>query len=346
MTPQDQAAIDTILELIPGAYVESHKDLRPQVEALGCAERDEHEPRAAIIEEGDKVTREQAERAALGMIQEKKHKAFKDTYASVVNVTMACAKAYAARGWPVLPLVPGEKTPLVAGGFHAATLNPKQIEAWWARWPDAGVGIATGQASGLLVVDVDKKHGGEVTMREHTQAHGRPYTLMAKTPSGGWHVYFELPQDTVVKSSNGDFGKGVDIRGDGGYIVAAPTPGYSWLIKKEGAPLDLAVAAGDEKLERLPMHMLARIRAAENGEGFDYKKQDWAAIAGQKIDHGNRDSTVTSVAGALVRGCQDEFLLMDVLDCWNRARCNPPLEARDIERIARSILKKHSRGNP
>ncbi len=78
-----------------------------------------------------------------------------DVFAEVNGMTLADAAArFAAAGMPVFPCVPGEKRPLVRRGFHDASTDPPQVAAWWSRWPAANIGIPTGAASGVEVVDV------------------------------------------------------------------------------------------------------------------------------------------------------------------------------------------------
>src|SRR5207247_2426317 len=79
-------------------------------------------------------------------------------------------------------------------GLHDATTDPALIAAWWHRWPTAGVAIATGAASGIIVLDVDPRHGGDDTLHDRERAHGRlPDTPRVFTGGGGLHVYLAHP---------------------------------------------------------------------------------------------------------------------------------------------------------
>ena len=151
--------------------------------------------------------------------------------------SLAWAQRYAARGWRVLPIIPGEKRPALNAWQNAATTDATTIETWWTKtYPDHGVGIATGRASGIFVLDVDVAGGkqGQETLQRLTEKHGElPPTPLAYTPSGGWHAYFSWPSTHEIRNDAGRrLGPGLDIRGEGGQVVAPPTTrqggGYVW----------------------------------------------------------------------------------------------------------------------
>jgi putative DNA primase/helicase len=145
------------------------------------------------------------------------------------------ALAYAYRGWYVFPLhsirdgrcTCGQdcgknagKHPRVRGGFKVATTDTRQIEAWWRQWPDANIGIATGAVSGIIVIDVDGEKG-LATLRALVAQYGAlPRTAIVKT-ARGWHWYFLMrARCERIPCSTGD---GLDVRADGGHVVAPPS---------------------------------------------------------------------------------------------------------------------------
>jgi hypothetical protein len=138
--------------------------------------------------------------------------------------------AYAAAPLPVFPLVPGGKTPAVRGGFYAATTNPETIKRLW-RIPDRNIGMPTGPASGVWVVDVDPP-GGEDELRRLEAEYGElPPTRTVLTPRGGRHLWFAYTGP--VPSTTSKIAPSIDTRGDGGYVVLPPSVGpggrvYSW----------------------------------------------------------------------------------------------------------------------
>jgi Bifunctional DNA primase/polymerase, N-terminal len=165
----------------------------------------------------------------------------------------AAALRYAALGWPVLPLhTPGRdgrcscgragcdtpgKHPRSRHGLCDASTNAARVRAWWAAWPDANVGVATGQ---LVVVDVDDAHGPAALATLERDHHPLPRTLTAASGRGA-HLYFRAGAHGVANSV-GRLGAGLDVRGRGGYVVAPPSlhadgHRYRWSARHRPAPL-------------------------------------------------------------------------------------------------------------
>src|SRR5262245_39141743 len=108
------------------------------------------------------------------------------------NPLLRAALAYSARGWKVFPVEARGKRPLgrlVRHGLKEATTDEATIRNWWRREPRANVGVVTGAASGVDVVDLDVKGDGRRTLADFEEDHGRIETLTAETPSGGQHLY-------------------------------------------------------------------------------------------------------------------------------------------------------------
>ena len=158
------------------------------------------------------------------------------TRASTLEIA---AHEYVASGWPVLPLEPCGKKPLTRHGFKDATRCHDQVANYWSRTPDANVGIATGVASGLFVVDVDGSDGD----RALTSICDIPVTIEART-SKGRHLYFEMPDGIELGLTVNGIAKQIDTRGNGGYIVAPPSvhPSghvYGWAPGRSPDAIDL-----------------------------------------------------------------------------------------------------------
>jgi hypothetical protein len=184
------------------------------------------------------------------------------------------ALAYAERGWPVLPLwwpeatgdcacgLPGcesvGKHPiprLAPHGVHDASGQLDTVARWWQLVPHANVGIRTGSESRLVVLDVDGPPGRQA-LRALIAAHGLFQASWARTGGGGWHAYFAHPGGTVP-SSAGRLGVRLDVRGEGGYVVAPPSRHwtgrrYRWIVLPDGS----APAGDDCPLPTLPRWLL------------------------------------------------------------------------------------------
>lgn len=135
------------------------------------------------------------------------------------------ALAYPERlGFPVFPIAPRGKLPLISkraggSGFHDATTDSRQIEAWWKRWPGANIGIALGDvAGGVFALDVDPRAEGDANLAALLAQHSQlPHTLEACTGGGGRHIFFRGDVGSGVLE------EGVEHKGNGGYVVAPPS---------------------------------------------------------------------------------------------------------------------------
>jgi hypothetical protein len=166
--------------------------------------------------------------------------------------------AYAHRGWAVFPChAPTQasacssgdracsspaKHPRTQRGLHDASTRPDVIKRWWRRWPTANVGIRTGAVSHLVVLDIDPPHGGDDSLESLIgDEQPLPPTITVLTGSGGCHLYFTHPGGTVHNSSS-TLGPGIDVRGDGGYVIAPPSlhiagDPYRWTVSSRLAHL-------------------------------------------------------------------------------------------------------------
>ena len=133
------------------------------------------------------------------------------------------ARRFAQAGVPVFPCAPSGKNPLTEHGFHDATTSLGQVESWWWRFPAANIGMPTGAASGVVVVDVDV-HGvdGYDAFRRARQAGlVNGWEALVRSPTGGLHVYYPAADDEQPSWQAGK--AGIDFRGDRGYIIVPPS---------------------------------------------------------------------------------------------------------------------------
>ena len=226
----------------------------------------------------------------------------------------------AALGWHIFPVVPGTKKPYAGtGGVRDATTDRLTIEAWWHDHPEANIGVSCG-ASGIVALDVDLKTGGPVSMATLVERFGAlPETVEAETPSGGLHLLYAHPGAPV--GNRVGMWPGVDVRADRGYIVVAPS------VHPNGLPYRWK--AGHSPFERKPAPMPPWLLDALTART---EVTDTAAIR-----EGERNATLTRLAGALRAQGVDEGGLIAALRGLNTAECRPPLPDAEVVAIARSI---------
>jgi putative DNA primase/helicase len=243
--------------------------------------------------------------------------------------TASLAAEYAARGWAVIPLYglsngvctcrdgrsctsPG-KHPKWPAWQTRGMSEAGEAGMWFADHPDDNVGIVCG-ASGLMVVDIDSEEG------ERTAAQwDLPPTLEARTRRGR-HLYFKARGETV----NSIKFAGLDVKAGNGFVVAPPSARvdggrYEWSN-------DLPIAEAPEAL------MQAVWRASTE------RKKSLAStmVGGETIPSGFRDDALASAAGTMRARGLTEAEILAALKEMNK-RCDPPLDERDVERIARSV---------
>lgn len=239
--------------------------------------------------------------------------------------------AYAERGWPVFPT--RGKEPLTPNGLKDATTDLSTVDRWTRTWPDAGIGLRTGAASGVVVLDVDPRHGGDDTLHELERQHGPlPNTVEAVTGGGGRHIYFKHPGEPV-RNSAGKVGPGLDVRGDGGYVVLPPSPHESGRRYEWGSLPD------ETPLAEIPAWLLERMRGTQNGNGAAS-----APVVGETIAKGTQHATLVSLAGSMRRRGMGEEEIAAALRETNRRRLEDPAPEQHIDRIARSVCELYPPG--
>lgn len=252
----------------------------------------------------------------------------------------AAALYYASLGWPVFPLVPGEKLPLLSKakggkGVLDATTDADAVTAWWTTYPDANIGVATGRDADLYVVDIDDALGEDALLR---------YGALPATPEShtgkGRHLLFSYKGG---RNTAGRLGPKIDTRGEGGYIVAPPSvhPNggrYRWVTpphKAEVAPLPASIV---EQLEAVA-GSIAPVEGA---------RASAIEVVLNGVKEGGRNQALTEYVGRLFAMGHRELEVLELARGVNATKFVPPLDNREVEAVVNSVatahLRNHGRG--
>ena len=258
------------------------------------------------------------------------------------------AEWYGRKGYAVIPLhsitpegctcgrpdcdSPG-KHPLILRWPENASRSDTLIGFWWKRWPEANIGLVTGAPSGFVALDVDPRHGGHVSLEELEAKLGElPKTVEAETGSGGRHILFKHP-GTKVSNSAGLLGPGLDVRGDGGYIVAPPSlhasgRRYTWDPTRHPAQMEPA---------ELPLWLQEGLTRPETLNMPSLPKHALGQLAIAEVKPGQRNTTLARLTGYLLRHRVSLGVSLELLKSWNLVNCRPPLAEDELMRTVDSI---------
>lgn len=245
---------------------------------------------------------------------------------------LIAAREYARLGWRVFPLLPKSKAPLTTRGFYDATVDPRQLDEWWLMNPNAGVGIATGMVSKLVVVDIDPRNGGHESLQFLEEKYGTlPKTVESRTGGGGRHLFFYLDLKSVFPGAKP--WSGIDVKADGGYICAPWSVHPSGLVYHWRDDCDPSTP-----LAHLPDWLLGALQDRKD-KAVSAVSTATSTTTETVIPEGGRDDALTSLAGTMQRrGMAYESILRAIL-AENEARCRPPLPEPDVLRIVQSVSR-------
>ena len=242
---------------------------------------------------------------------------------------------YAKKGFAVFPLKYRDKVPLTRNGCKDATTDAAQIKAWWQKYPNANIGLATGSVSQNVFVidlDIDEDRGidGYHSLEDWQREHGDfPETWTAITGRGGYHLYYR--GNGRVKNRAGII-DGVDIRGNGGYVVAPPSihkngNRYEW----EYSPDEFEIAKADNNVEYFLSH--------------DDQKQGTAFTMPNIVAAGQRNQMLFRFACMMqAKGASDQSVFAATM-AENESSCSPPLTEREVKVIVSSATR-YDKGKP
>ncbi len=228
--------------------------------------------------------------------------------------------SYAARlagaGIAVFPCQPN-KRPYTANGFHDATTEQNRIKDWWGAWPAALVGVPTGPASGLLVVDVDPDGAEWFADNFPRLAAGRIHQTRR-----GRHLLYRCP-DPAPPCSASKVAPGIDVRATGGYVIWWPASG-------------MRTIGGMDDIGPLPDWLLEAISPASCPVKTP---ADWRQIAAGAAE-GSRNCTLARLVGHLLQRGVRATVARELCLAWAQSRCRPPMDLAEAERTIESIVRK------
>lgn len=141
----------------------------------------------------------------------------------------------------------GGKHPRISAWQSNATDNKRQLERWWKQWPEANIGVATGEKSGLFVIDIDDEDGHS-KLKELIDGLPTPTSFSAR---GMPHYWFKFPEGADITNRRGGLPVGVDVRGNGGFIIAPPSVSYKGEYKFNGSTIANLIEPSEKLLSLL-----------------------------------------------------------------------------------------------
>jgi Bifunctional DNA primase/polymerase, N-terminal/Primase C terminal 1 (PriCT-1) len=250
------------------------------------------------------------------------------------------ALALADRGLAVFPCRPRDKRPAVRNGVHEGTTDQGLIREWWQCNPEYNIGVVTGAISGIFVVDLDGSSAHSALAKLEFEYGELPHTIEVITARGR-HKYFHWPA-RPLRNSTSKIGPGIDIKADGGYVLAPPSvhPSgrrYCWLVN------------GAREFAPAPEWLLDQAQAAATTTGTCTPASHWQRLLANPIIEGTRDNSLAKLAGYLLRHRIDPQLTLELLQSVNITHCTPALSSEDVTRIVNSIAgkelqRRHSHG--
>jgi hypothetical protein len=254
-----------------------------------------------------------------------------------INKTISAAQELAEIfSWAVFPVNPKTKTPYFRGWQEIASSNPDEIEDIFSGLQYAAIGVCTGKASALVCIDMDER--AEYSGLSNYQKAGfeLPNCPTAQTPSGGCHLYFKQPQ-ARIKNSASLIARGVDVRGEGGYIISPPSHtlygAYSWKCSPK------TVLNGPVEM---PSRLLEAIQNPTKKQKSAKVRSRLASQILTPILEGSRNQEMTRRIGFLLAK-YDASHSWEMTKMVNRECCLPPLDETELSKTFNSIRKKEGK---
>lgn len=240
----------------------------------------------------------------------------------------------ASKGFMVFPCQEAGKAPATRNGLLDAKRDAEAIRKCWSKNPHLNVAVRTGKPSNIVVLDVDGEEGWDSLHRLEDEHRELPTTASVTTPRGGQHFYFRHP-GVEVKNTAGFPAAGLDVRGDGGYVLAPPSAGPGGRAYEIDEAAEI-VAMPDWLLELLTKRQEAEVKKVGQG-------RDWGKFISDGSSQGERDNRLCSFVGHMFAHGHAAAEVYEAARVLNAAKVKPPLSEKDLERIVSSIAKAEAR---
>lgn len=244
-----------------------------------------------------------------------------------MNKLLEAALDYQSKGWSIVPLAPGEKYPCVPWThLHKEAASKEQVCEWWDKYPNANVGIVTGAVSNMVVVDIDIKNGkAQTPPADILKVY--PTDLISRTGGGGFHLFYEFPEGEPVGNKVGVM-PGVDIRADGGLVVAPPSihssgRRYVWAQEGPTGPTPLPL-----------------LKTGNSKSKSQDSSPNWVSSLLNGVSSGGRNDACARLAGYFAKKEIPIDIVKTMLLDWD-TRNSPPLGSEEVEQTIASVYNGH-----
>lgn len=216
---------------------------------------------------------------------------------------------------------------LVPHGLVDASLDTDRVREWFTNTP-YNIGLATGRSSGIFVLDRDDRDGGNESLQTLEEEYGKLPSTLSQTTGNGVHYLFQMPPDLEIKNSAGKLAPGIDIRGNGGYVVATPSKHqngkfYTWNCSPY--PMREEIAHAPDWLVNLALGRTGSTSATKVPTASNSKSEKFI-IPDKVYDGQGREDLIVRYAGHLRGKGLDQSTVERTLLDYNQLHISPPLD--------------------
>lgn len=249
------------------------------------------------------------------------------------------AMAYASMlNWSIFPIAYKSKVPITTNGFKDATNDIEQIKRWWTDHPNSGIGLPTGKINNIVVIDIDPRSRGDMSFDRLIDDNEQlPHTVHCLTPGGGSHYYLSY-DERINKSKLNDY-PGIDIQGDGKYVILPPSThpnGKEYCWEESSKPVITPI-------ENIPKWFIDLLADNQYSSGkFKPKPVGEYVRILQGVSQGERNNALISLIGHLLARNIDYRESFEIVHLWNESRVDPPLKKEVVTTAFNNILKREA----